>query len=64
MKVRTRPARRDWLWIEEGLHCLPQGLHEEGCEVPRGQQQERGGRDWLWIEEGLHCLPQGLHEEG
>merc|ERR1712117_583468 len=40
------PARRDWIWIEEGLHCLPQGLHEEGCEVPRGQQQEWGVDDF------------------
>merc|ERR1712117_636225 len=57
------PARRDWLWIEEGLHCLPQGLHEEGCEVPRGQQQEWGGRrlqkEHQWCDEGSARIVQG-----
>merc|ERR1712227_672518 len=48
MKAPNHPqpqAHRDRVRIQEGLHGLPEGLHEEGGQVPRGQRQGRRGRD-------------------
>merc|ERR550534_741463 len=35
---------RVWIRLEEGLHCLPEGLHEEDCHLPGEQRQ--GRRSW------------------
>ena len=37
-------ADRDRLRLQEGLHGLPEGLHEEGGQVPGGERPRRRGR--------------------
>ena len=36
-------THRDRVRIQEGLHGLPEGLHEEGRQVSGGQRQSRRG---------------------
>merc|ERR1712013_80341 len=45
---------RVWIRLEEGLHCLPEGLHEEDCEVFGGQQPSSRGGHFQEEHQRLH----------
>merc|ERR1712088_614208 len=58
-----QPPHRVWLWVEEGLHSIPEGLHEEDRRLPRAERQGcRGGHlqeEHQWLHEGCSGAFQG-----
>merc|ERR1712210_40820 len=58
-----QPPHRVGLWVEEGLHSVPEGLYEEDRHLPGEQRQgSRGGylqEEHQWLHEGCSGALQG-----